>query len=529
MSSNPSTGAGDPRMAGLDAEAVAKMHAAARAIRDGALAEAERLLALVLAQAPEHAEALRLLALLHGRRRDPAQSRTVLQRALALHPHDALLLNDLGNLQMAGGEIDEAFRSWRSACAAAPEQPMPWFNLGRNLQLQGESEAAVDALERACALASDLLPARILLGDALAHLGRFDAAQARYREALAAHPACGDAWRGLSNIKSRPLSDDDAAQLTAQLRRSDITDADRIAMGYALGKAEEDRGRYPQAFAALSDANALQQRRAPWRAEAFETYVAAALARTERLPAPIDPLLGREVIFIVGMPRSGSTLFEQILASHPQVEGGSELPDLGDIIQQESMRRGQPYPQWIQSATAADWHRLGQAYLQRTARWRSRRPRFTDKMPDNWKLAGVLRTMLPGATVIDVRRDPLETAWSCFRQQFYRLPDFSADLRNVAIALRGCERAMDAWRARDPAHIHLHRYEALVQDPETRIRALLDDCALPFDAACLAFHRTERSVRTASAAQVRQPLRGDTARAHHYGALLDPLRRALGT
>ena len=515
-------------MAGLGAEAVARMHAAARAIRDGALADAERLLAAVLAQAPEHAEALRLLALLHGRRRNPAQARAVLQRALARHPGDALLLNDLGNLQMSCGEIDNAFQSWRDACAAAPQQPMPWFNLGRNLQLQGESEAAVEALERACALAPDLVPASILLGDAHLHLGRLDAAQTRYREALVQHPACGDAWRGLSNIKSRPLTDDDAAQLMAQLQRSDIADPDRIAMAYALGKLEEDRGRYPEAFAALSNANALQQRRAPWNPAAFEAYVDSALALTERLPEPIDGTLGHEVILIVGMPRSGSTLFEQILASHPQVEGASELPDLGEVIQHESMRRGQPFPQWIASATAADWQRLGQAYLQRTARWRTRRPRFTDKMPDNWKLAGILRAMLPGATVLDVRRDPLETAWSCFRQQFYRLPDFSADLRNVAIALRGCERAMDAWRARDPAHIRLHRYEALLDDPETRIRALLGDCGLPFDAACLEFHRTSRSVRTASAAQVRQPLRGDTARTQHYGPLMDPLRRALG-
>ena len=126
-----------------------------------------------------------------------------------------------------------------------------------------------------------------------------------------------------------------------------------------------------------------------------------------------------------------------------------------------------------------------------------------------------------------LRRDPLETGWSCFRQQFYQLPHFSCDLADIAAYLRGCERAMDAWRARDPGRIRLHRYEDLLAAPEARIRALLADCGLPFDPACLDFHAARRSVRTASAAQVRQPLRGDTARAHHYGALLDPLRRAL--
>jgi hypothetical protein len=171
---------------------------------------------------------------------------------------------------------------------------------------------------------------------------------------------------------------------------------------------------------------------------------------------------------------------------------------------------------------------MGRDYLQRTARWRSSKPRFTDKMPENWKLAGVLRAMLPGATVVETRRDPLETAWSCYRQPFYQLPHFSCAFDDIAACLRGSERAMDAIRARDPGRVRLFRYEELLADPEARVRALLDACGLAFDPACLDFHRATRSVRTASAAQVRQPLRGDTARAAGYGARLDPLRRALG-
>lgn len=519
---------GDPRMAGLAPAVAAAVHAGARALRDGDPLRAEALIEQAHRQAPAHPEPLRYLAILQLHTRRAAQAVDTLQRALRLAPEDALLHADLGTACAACGQADAALDSWRRACELDPRQPTPWFNLGRNLQQRGETEAAIEALERACALAPDLLPATVLLGDALAHAGRFDAAAMRYRDALRLHPACGDAWRGLSNIKTVALDDADAAALRAQLQRRDVADPDRVAMGHALGKLEEDRGHHAEAFAAFAAANALQQRLTPWSTQAFERFVEQALAASDALPTPLDPTLGHEVVFIVGLPRSGSTLFEQILAAHPEVEGASELPDLGIVLQQESQRRGVAYPQWVPQASPDDWHRLGRDYLARTARWRSARPRFTDKQPDNWKHAGILRAMLPGATVIETRRDPLETAWSCFKQQFYSQPHFANAPGNIATYLHGCERAMDAWRARDPSRIRLHRYEALLADPEPRIRALLADCGLAFDPACLRFHEASRSVRTASAAQVRQPLRGDTARAQAYGAALDPLRTALG-
>ena len=518
----------DPRMAGLPPAVVALVHAGARALRDGQPRQAEPLLLQACAQAPAHPEPLRYLAILQLHTRRAPLAMQTLQRALAIAPDDALLLCDLGTAQSANGDIEAALVSWDCACHLDPAQPMPWFNLGRNLQQLGRTDAAIAALQQATVLAPGMLPAQILLGDALVHAGRFDEAATHYRAAPRLQPACGDAWRGLSNIKTRALDASDAQALKVQLQRRDIADSDRVAMGHALGKQQEDQGQHREAFGAFVAANAVQARLTPWSRQSFERYVEQALAATRELPPPRDPALGHEAILIVGQPRSGSTLFEQILAAHPEVEGASELPDLGIVIQRESIRRGMPYPQWIPQATAADWHRLGRDYLERTARWRAERPRFTDKMPENWKHAGILRAMLPGATVIETRRDPLETAWSCFKQQFYGQPHFANDLEDIAAHLLGCERAMDAWRARDPARIRLHRYEDLLADPEARIRALLDDCGLDFDPACLAHHETRRSVRTASAAQVRQPLRHDTARTDAYGALLDPLRAALG-
>ncbi|PWK87609.1 tetratricopeptide repeat protein [Fulvimonas soli] len=518
----------EPCLDGLPAAAVARLQAAARAIRDGDEHAARQALDAALGLAPEHPETLRLYGVLHLRRQRPAEAQAWLRRALARWPDYALAHSDLGTALQATGDGEAALASWRRACALAPDAPMPWFNLGRNLQQAGATAEAAEALQRAAALAPDLLPAQVLLGDALAHLGRLDEADARYRAALALHPACGDAWRGLANLKTRPLSADERTRLAGLLRRDDLAPPDRIALGFALGKACEDQGDYAAAFAALGEANAQQRRLAPWQAGAFHALVEAVRAADAALPEPADPALGREAIFIVGLPRSGSTLFEQILAAHPQVEGASELPDLPETLAEESRRRGQPFPQWLARASAADWLRLGKRYLERTARWRAQRPRHTDKLPENWLYAGLLRAMLPGARIVDARRDALEAGWSCYKQQFYRLPHFACALTDIAAYIRDYERAMDAWRAAGPARIRTQCYEALLADPEREIRALLDFCGLPFDPACLDFHRAERSVRTASAAQVRQPLRRDTARAERYGALLDPLRLGLG-
>ncbi|UGB37129.1 tetratricopeptide repeat-containing sulfotransferase family protein [Frateuria soli] len=516
------------RVASLSPGQRQQLEAAARAIRDGVPAPARQALDAVLAGAPGHPEALRLRGILHTRARQYDAAREALRNALREWPDDPLALTDLGNAEQAAGEIEAALAHWRKACALAPDYPMGWFNLGRNLQVLGYTTLAVEALQRACALAPTLLPAHVLLGDALVHLGRFDEAASHYRAALAVHPACGDAWRGLANMKTRPLPEEDRTRLIALLQRNDVAEPDRIAMGFALGKVNEDQGRYEEAFAALGEANARQRRLAPWQAGAFHGLVESVSAAGASLPPPLAPTLGEEAIFIVGLPRSGSTLFEQILAAHPQVEGASELPDLGEVLVEESTRRGQPFPRWAPSATAQDWQRMGRRYLERTARWRRQRPRFTDKLPENWLHAGVLGAMLPGARIVDVRRDALEAGWSCFKQQFYRLPHFACTLTDIAAYVRDYESAMDRWQAAAPARIRSQRYEALLADPEAEIRALLAFCGLPFDAACLEFHRATRAIRTPSAAQVRQPLNRDTARAERYGRLLDPLRLGLG-
>jgi hypothetical protein len=222
-------------------------------------------------------------------------------------------------------------------------------------------------------------------------------------------------------------------------------------------------------------------------------------------------------------------LTEQILAAHHQVDAGDERTDLLETISVENRRRGCSLAAWAGAATAEDWRRLGEDYLARTARWRSGRASATDKLPSNWLWLGALFRMLPGARVVDSRRDLLETAWSCYCHLFrIGTQDFSFDFDSIAAYARDYERAMAQWHVQYPQRIRAQSYEALLADPETQTRELLAFCDLDFDPACLRPHEAQRSVRTASASQVREPLRRDTARAARYGALLDPLRAALG-
>lgn len=513
------------RRSGLSSEVARLLDRAGGFLDRRDAAGAAPLIAGALALAPDHPEVLRLAAVaavLEGR---PAEAVAALRRALAARPGDALLYNNLGSALAAAGDGDGAIEAFRHASALAPGLAASWYNLGKTLKVRGESAAADDALARAVALAPGHVPARIVRGDNLKALGRIDEAAAAYRAAIARDPIAAHAWWGLANLKTIRFDAADVAALERAFAQSRAHD--RPALGFALAKALEDQDRYADAFAVLEAANALRRDQQRWDAAGFRREVDAIVAAfSTPAPAPASAL-GSEVIFIVSLPRAGSTLVEQIVAAHAEVEGAGELPDLSIVIEEESRRRGTPFPGWVGEADADDWRRLGERYLERTARWRRRRPRFTDKSLLNVPYVGAAAAMLPGARFIDCRRDPVETALSCYRQWFAQGQAWSYAVDDIAAHAQGHERLMAAWRARIPAALHTIVHETLLDRPEASIRALLDFCGLDFDAGCLEFHRSARSVRTASAAQVREPLRRDTRRADHYGALLDPLRRAL--
>ena len=486
-------------------------------------------LASVLAMAPECAPALGMAAIAAQMQGRHDRAIACFRKALETQPNDAGLHAGLGISLFESGDIEGAIAMLRRACELAPDVASGWYNLGKALKLQVHTEEAIDALRHALRLDPSNVPARLTLADALASIGEIGAAAAELRRILITHPSDAHAWFALVNLKVIPLSAEDAEVLRRNFEQAAGSPEDRVLFGFALARALEDRGDYAASFEVLRRANRLQRRRMRWNAaEHREGVGAIENAFAANMPAPVDPEQGREVIFIASIPRSGSSLIEQILASHPEVEGANEITDLPRILDAESTRRGRPWPEWVQQADAADWHRLGREYLERTARWRTHKPRFTDKNLVTWKYLGAVRMMLPAARVVVVRRDPIEACLACYRQWFASGTQFAYDLDDLADYCIDFTPLTRLWLRRFPERVFDLEYEALLTDPETVTRRLLDFCGLAFDPACLDFHRTRRAVvSAASAGQVRQPLRHDTARAARYGQELDTLRARL--
>ncbi len=516
------------RLQGLDNAAAQQVVATAQALGLGRADQAAAQLAPALKAYPDHPEVLRLHAGILNLRGDYVAARNAMERAVALRPMDGLYHNTLGTVLGASGDFDEAVRALYRACELEPGLTSAWYNLGVMLTRCVRNEEATEALKRAVTLAPDNMDARALLGDLLRMRGEVTASSTEYRKVLAERPWAGMAWWGLADLRTGALTSDDVERMTAMLRNSRTSDDDRIAIGFALAKALDEQGRYGESLDELKRANAIARLRQHWNAAGFSAAVDASNhAFTPPPTGAPDPTLGQEAIFIVGMPRSGTTLVEQILASHSQVEGAGELPDLPLVLAEESRRRGKPFPHWVAEMQAADWQRLGERYLERTAQWRRRKPHFTDKLPGNWLYTGAIRAMLPGARVVVCRRDPLETCFSCYRQHLAN-NEYTRTPEDLAAYWRDFDRSATHWARLQPRHVYEHDYEALVSDSGQGIRRLLDACGLSFEEACLRFHATAREVRSPSATQVRRPISADTGRAQRYGALLDPLRAALG-
>jgi tetratricopeptide (TPR) repeat protein len=500
---------------------------------ENALRQNDRDAALQLARsaanlAPDHPDTLRQMAVALSAHGPSADALAFIDRAIAQRPGDANLMSARAIVLQVNGQRDESIAAFRRASAAAPGSVVHLYNLGRALSKFASTESLA-VLDSALEVDPDHRGARATKAQVLRHLGRTKDAIAEYRQLLARDPNDIKVWSALAAVNRQGFTDDEISALERIDKNTALPAETRMRVAFTLGKVYEERARFPEAYSAFTRGNAIARAHIQWNAPVFSTQVGSILKAFE---TPVDrgsSKQGDGLIFIVSLPRSGSTLIEQIFAAHPSVDAGDERTDLFDVIAAEGFRRKQSLARWAPHATQDDWQRLGEDYLSRSMQWRSGRPFATDKMPVNWLWLGAAMAMLPGARVVESRRDVLETGWSCFCHVFASgSQEFSYDFESIAAYARDRDRAMQQWKTIYPARIRTQVYEDLVADNETQVRELLAFCGLEFDPACLRFYEAERSVRTASASQVREPLRKNTARTAKYGALLDPLRTALG-
>ena len=514
-----------------------ELQQAAAALSENRLAVAERLLKPFLKRHPDTVAALRMLAEVAGRLGRYDDAEVLLTRCLELAPGFAPARHNHALVLYRQNRPREAIAEADRLLADEPGHPAYRSLKAAALAQIGEYDAAIAGYQGVLAEHPLQPKGWMSLGHALKTVGRTAQSIAAYRRSLEQQPGLGESWWSLANLKTYRFADADIAAMRAQLARAGSREEDRLHLHFALGKALEDQGADAEAFEHYRQGNALRRRSLAYDAAETSEHV----ARSQALFTPAF-FAAREgcgceapdPIFIVGLPRSGSTLVEQMLASHPEVEGAMELPDIASIARRlgGERRPGETaaYPAVLAGLGPADLKALGEEYLERTRIQRKTgRPLFIDKMPNNFAHAGLIHLILPRAKIVDVRRHPLACGFSGFKQHFARGQGFTYDLEDLGRYYADYVSLMAHFDAVLLGRVHRVVYERLVEDPETEVRRLLAYCGLNFDPACLRFHETARPVRTASSEQVRQPLNRDGLdQWRRFEAWLGPLKAALG-
>ena len=510
---------------------------------DGELAPAESIIRAFLLRQGNHVEAMRLLARIGMARDVLDDAELLLEAVLTLAPdyraarHDyALVLVERHKYQPAREELEKLLQ-------LEPENRQYRTLYATTCVGLGEHEKAIPLYRELLAgapLAADL---HLSIAHSLKTIGRREEAIDAYRTAAAVRPSFGDAYWSLANLKTYRFLDEEIARMRAQEAAPGISLEDRYHLCFALGKACEDRGEFAESWSYYERGNALKRSESRYRPQIIETntrqqieicsreFFAARSGCGARQPDPI---------FILGLPRSGSTLLEQILASHSQVAGTQELSDIQRIVLELQGREpdldNPRYPAVLGSLTPADFLRLGEKYLADTRVYRSQqgrpdavRPHFIDKMPNNFRHIGLIHLILPNALIIDARREPVACCFGNLKQLFANGQEFTYSVEDISRYYRTYLELMRHWDAVLPGRVLRVHYEDVVDDLEGNVRRILDFCGLEFEPACVDFHKTERSVRTASSEQVRQPIfREGLKQSQHYQSWLGPLEDSLG-
>jgi tetratricopeptide (TPR) repeat protein len=504
-------------------------------IARGEATASESILRRHLADHPHDVKALGMLAYAFLSREAFAEAAVVLEPALERHPgfvsaRHGRALAHLKLRQPVQNVVDDLM----AVLAAEPDNADARTLLGVALINLGDPQAALTALEISLRARPDQPELLGLFGEQLKYAGRRDEAIAAFKRAIALAPNDGALWFRLADTKTYRFTAEEVADLRTRLSGDALAPDQRVFFHYVLAKAADDAGRPAEAFADYALGAALQRALQPH--DRGHSAIFTSQCRELFTPAFFEARAGVGAadpapIFVVGLPRSGSTLIEQILATHSQVEGTTEMPYLGVISERLAATiRSAPYPALLGELEATDFAGLGEAYLD-AARGHRRlgRSRFIDKMPENFQHVGLIHLALPNARIIDVRRSPLAGGLAIFRQHFGQGRRYAYDLRDIGLFYRDYVDLMSCWDAALPGRVHRVIYEDLVENPQMEIRRLLDYCGLPFEAECLDFHRTDRAVMTPSAEQVRQPItREGLDKWRAYEPWLGPLKEALG-
>ena len=502
----------------------------------GKLAIAEKLCREYLKKDPTNVSAIRMLADVGIRigRYDDAEK--LLIRCLDLAPDFYLARNNYANLLFKTFRYREALAEIDQVIAAQPNKPSHLLLRASILARIGEAAAAIEIYERVLERYPKQPRTHMSLGHALKTVGRQADAIAAYQSAVKLAPGPGEAYWSLANLKTFTFDDAEIARMRREIDKGPESIDERYHLSFALGKALEDRGKYDESFHYYARGNAARRRTLRWDADEHarnldehkayfsERFIAESEPRGDPSAAPI---------FIVGLPRAGSTLLEQILASHSKVEGTMELPDIISIARRLSHKKSRSdksqYPSVLGRMDAGELAQLGAEYLRRSEIHRSGAPHFIDKMPNNFAHIGLIHLMLPNARIIDARRQAMACCFSGFKQLFASGQNFSYSQEEIARYYRDYVHFMEHWDRVLPGRVLRVDYENMVSNTEAEVRRVLDYCGLSFERSCLEFYRNDRAVRTASSEQVRQPIySGAVEQWRNYERHLAPLKNRLG-
>ncbi len=500
--------------------------------------DAEFLLESCVEFAPNHLQARIDYANLLIRKTKFEQARAQAEWLLATQPDNANFKTILATTLVGLGCFDEGIALYREVLARLSNQP-PATDADASPE-PGTTDGNLDAPSSSTATASGAYRARcgelhLLIGHAQKTIGSLDEAIESYRQAYRLRPDYGDAFWSLANIKTYHFTAAEIEHIGCREQAPSIAKNDRIHLCFAAGKAHEDGGQYDDSFAYYQRGNALKLAQSGYRPEINESRVQAQLRFCTADLFERRQGLGyqcQDPIFIVGLPRAGSTLLEQILASHSQVDGTMELHNILALAQRLRGRQAEKqsrYPRILHELDDDYWHRFGARYIEQTRAYRGSAPFFVDKMPNNFMHIGLIRLILPQAKIIDARRHPMACCFGCFKQLFGEGQEFTYGLTEVGRYYRSYVRLMEHWDEVLPGSVLRVQHEDLVDDLDGQVRRMLDFCGLPFEESCLHFHRTERNIRTPSAEQVRQPIyRDGLEQWRHFERHLAPLRESLG-